>query len=416
MFSAGHPNACFAVAEAFQVGGHDIIFLRRESNKTWWDDVKKLEESSPKCIHIDDAKDIELVVEIGYLLTPLERSKFPKSVWYCRKPALFNDIEASIFACRVEGRDLEGISEIWVADIFNNSDDVTYLRTLYPSIPISLVPWLWSPTIVEAHRKQVDSPVWTQVKDHIPADTKWSLHITETNASNTSSCTLPIIMIESLKNMNKVEKIHVHNSENIEKSNFFLDNILKNCRIKDKKLVGRQRIIEWSSEPNSVILSHSRFVKFKLANLEAVWVGIPLVHNNSVLKELGCGLEKVYYEQNNILDAVNILDKLIESPKAITYLQDVERLNELRGKIIQRFSPEARAQEWLELLNVKKVNRKYFILFTDMWDQFNEAHNMFTLAFSKELQGLDIVGYSPNTLPLGVVPDIHIFGPFGSVW
>lgn len=417
MFSAGHPNSCIAVAEVFQLGNHDVVFLRKEMNKTWWDDVKELEKSVPPCIHVDDMKHIDLVIEIGFLLTPLERLKASKCVWYCRKSILFNDIEATIFACRPEGRNLEGIHEIWMADIFNSKDDLIYIQTLYPSIPATIVPWLWTSTIVETHRKEMSSPVWIQLKELTPLDKKWSLHITETNSSNTSSCTLPIIMLEVLDTIEKIEKIHIHNSENLANSKFFKENILDNCKVKNKNLVGRQRIIDWSNEFNSVILSHSRFVNLKMANLEAAWVGIPLIHNNSVLKELGCGLEHTYYENNNVHEAAHILEKVIDTPDSIPYLQDICVLTELRNKILYRFSPEANVEKWLALLSTRHISkRKYSILFTDMWDNFNESHNMFTLAFSKELEGVDIIGYSTRTLPVGLVQDIHIFGPFGSVW
>jgi GR25 family glycosyltransferase involved in LPS biosynthesis len=414
MFSAGHPNACLAVAEVFKIEGHNVIFLKKEIDKTWWDDVKSLESEFPPVVDIDNIEGFDLVIEIGFLLSPLQRSRISRTIWYCRKSAIFNDVEWSIFGCKPDGRDLEGLSDIWVADIFNSRDDIIYLKTLYPSVSITMVPWLWTPTIVEAHRKEINSPVWIQVKEQIPENIKWSLHITETNASNTSSCTLPILMLENIK-IENVEKIHVHNTENLENNKFFKENILNNCKVKDKKFVGRQRIIEWAGEPNSIILSHSRFVQLKLANLEAVWVGIPLVHNNIILKELGCGLELTYYENNKIQDAVNVFDKILSKPESISYLHSTDTLTELRNKILYKFSPEARSQEWLSFLSVKKVNRKYSILFTDMWDQFNEAHNMFTLAFSKEL-GIDVYGYSRMNIPVGLVPDIHIFGPFGSVW
>jgi GR25 family glycosyltransferase involved in LPS biosynthesis len=414
MFSAGHPNACLAVAEVFQIGENEVVFLKRERDKTWWDDVKSLESSFPKIVDIENIEGIDLVIEIGFLLSPLERSRISKTIWYCRKSIIFNDIESSVFGSKPDGRDLEGLSEIWVADIFNLQDDINYLKTLYPSIFIKMVPWVWTPTIVEAHRKEINSPVWVQVKETLTDDKKWSLHISETNASNTSSCTLPILMLENIK-IDNIEKIHVHNTNNLEDNQFFKENILNNCKVKNKKFVGRQRIVEWASEPNSIILSHSRFIQLKLANLEAVWVGIPLVHNNKILKELECGLELTYYENNKIEDAVRVFDRIISKYESIPYLHSVNALTELRNKILYKFSPEAHAQEWLSLLNVKKVNRKYSILFTDMWDQFNEAHNMFTLAFANELNVV-VDGYSTKTLPLGLVHDIHIFGPFGSVW
>ena len=426
MFSAGHPNSCLAIAEAFQVGGHEIVFLKRDSEKTWWDDVKALEADAPRCLSVESVNALDLVIEVAFFLTPAERTKFLKTVWYCRKPAIFQDLEATIFCCRPEGRNLEGLSEIWVADVFNTADDTIYLKSLY-SIPVRIVPWLWTPTIVEAHRNQKQSPVWKQVKDLVKKGTLWSVHITENNVTNTSSCTIPLVSLKECIDDDKIEKIHIHNTENIAESKFFKENILNNCSV-DVKLVGRQCIIDWSHEPMSIILAHSRFVSLKMANLEAVWVGIPVIHNNTVLRDFGCGLENTYYEGNGICAAASLLERTMSNVDTVGYLSNLESLTELRTKILYRFSPEARAKEWLRLLTSKsesepKVkpnaleNRKaYSILFTDMWDQFNPEYNMFILAFREELNGVDVCGYSLDTLPRNVKPDIHIFGPFGNRW
>jgi GR25 family glycosyltransferase involved in LPS biosynthesis len=51
-----------------------------------------------------------------------------------------------------------------------------------------------------------------------------------------------------------------------------------------------------------------------------------------------------------------------------------------------------------------------------MWDQFNPAYNMFILAFRESLPGIEVNGYSLETMPIGEKHDIHIFGPFGSKW
>lgn len=424
MFSAGHPNSCIAIAEAFQVGGHEVVFLKRDSEKTWWDDVKALESEAPKCLTIDTVSNLDLVIEVAFFLTPEERSRFARTVWYCRKPAVFQDLEATVFSCRTEGRNLEGLSEIWMADVFNGGDDLVYLKSLY-SVPVRTVPWLWSPTIVETHRKHMQSPVWKQVKDLLPSEqNKWSLHVTETNATNTSSCTIPLVTLKECITHSRIEKIHIHNTEHLTESRFFKENILNNCKV-DAKLVGRQRVIDWSHEPLSIILAHSRFSSLKQANLEAAWVGLPLIHNNTVLRDFGCGLEKTYYDTNKISDAAALVENTMRKVNEVPYLSNLESLTELRTKILYRFSPEARAKEWLALLSTKAESepvievterKTYRILFTDMWDQFNPAYNMFILAFKEELQGIDVCGYSLETLPKGINHDLHIFGPFGNSW
>lgn len=409
MFSAGHPNSCIAVCEAMQVGGHEIVFIKKD-DKLWWDDVLTM-GNNYTVESVDDISNLDLLIEVAFHPSSLQRAQMAKRVvWYCRKPALFTDMESTVFACRVEGRNLEGVSEIWLADLYNGQDDIEYLKTLYPSTRISMVPWLWSPTIVEAHRKEKNSPVWPQVIEH-SLEAEWSLHIMETNASNTSSCTLPLLMISGIK------KIAVHNTEILSKAKFFNENIVSNCSLPETVLfVGRQRVIDWSHEPKSLIVSHSRFIPLKQANLEAIWVGIPLVHNNEALGELGCGLEDMYYNANSIEGAKKVLNKFLDSSTKDNYMYKLDTLTELRKRILYKFSPEANASKWLDLIGdkveVKVVPKKrYTVLFTDMWVDFNPEHNMFTLALQDFLKDYEVVGTSVSGSH-----DVHIFGPFGSEW
>ncbi len=414
MFSAGHPNSCIAICEAMQVGGHDIVFIKKDNEKIWWDDLTCIAKDYSVVV-IDECLKVDLLIEVAFHPTPLQRAKLcKKAVWYCRKPALFTDMESTVFACRIDGRNLEGLSEIWVADIFNKTDDIEYLKMLYPSLYVTMVPWIWSPTIVETYRKEKQSPVWAQVIEHVKKEDEWSLHITETNISNTSSCTLPLLMMKG----SGITRVSVHNTEALSKSKFFNENILNNCSLPSSlQLVGRQRIIDWSHEPKSIIVSHSRFVKLKLANLEAAWVGIPIVHNNDALGELGCGLEELYYNANSIGSASKILKKVVEGYMKDTYMYNIDTLTELRKRILYKYSPEANATSWLSLLEKKvvktvvKPKNEYKVLFTDMWEGFNAEHNMFTLALQEFLKDYEVIGTSVKG-----GHDAHIFGPFGSDW
>lgn len=426
MFSAGHPNSCLSIGEALALGGHDIVFLRNESGKVWWDDGKSLEGKIGQCVYIDSIDTLDLVIEVGYFLSPLQRKRFPTCVWYCRKPALFTDLEATTYNCRNDGRDLEGISEVWLAELMNGNDDKIYLETLYPSLPIKSVPWLWTPSILEAYKKENDIPLWLEVNQAIQ-DKCWSLHICESNMSNTSSCTIPLVTFKQL-GKSKLSKVSIHNSEHIDKSKFFKENVLSHCSLTDisMNLLGRQRIADWSEEQGSIILSHSRFIQLKQANLESAWLGIPLVHNNSILRDLGCGLEESYYEGNGILEASEKVNYLINKNYTM------KELTERREKILRHFSPEANSCRWLEVVssvNTKKVSvplnvveeyrpekNAYRVLFTDMWAEFNVDYNTFTLALEAALDSVEVRGYSLETLPSGEKHDIHIFGPFGDSW
>jgi GR25 family glycosyltransferase involved in LPS biosynthesis len=421
LFSSGHPNACFAIAEVFHQ--HEVLFLHQQIDREWWDDVTDLKEGAPKRLLISDSfEPLDLVIELSFFLSPIQRKNITRySVWYNRKPGIFSDIEASVYGCRPEGRDLEGLSAIWLADIVTTEEDLVYFKTLYPTIPIDVLPWIWTPTIVEAHRKQTSSPVWLNSYMSSPDTTKWSIHISESNTSNTSSCTLPLVIIKHAIESRPfpVSNIYVHNTDILGKTVFFKENILENTCLSSTpySLVNRQRTIDWVYDPRSIVLSHNRFVSLRLGNLEAAWVGIPVIHNNDILRNLGHGLEKTYYKNNSVTGATNAIHKVVFETASIPYINSLDSLTELRNTILTQFYPEIHAEKWNGALNKlnpsinKKVKDTFTILFTDMWENFNESYNTFTLALDS--CGIKVQGFSLTTLPKDTIPDLTFFGPFG---
>jgi len=453
MFSSGQANASFAVAKIFETLGHEVVLIHRQENADWWDDLSEFKANAPKRYFIDNyiskEKPLDLLIEVAFNTTPIERPRLCKTcVWYCRKPILFSDLEFSVYAARPEGRNLEGVSAIWIADLYNNEEDIQYIKTLYPTVQVEVVPWIWTPDLVEAHRQTTQSPVWCQVHGIVAQDTPWTIHISETNMSNASSCTLPMVITRyaQLKKKLPVSKVMIHNSDFIKANKFFNENILRHCNVPDISFnfIGRQRVIDWVHEPNSVVLSHNRFIPLKMFNIEAAWVGIPLIHNNAALRDLGHGLDLLYYNGNSVQGAQAALHKVMFDLSSIKYCTSTDGLIELRRAILLKYHPQSQVSGWAaaftKLASATPIAATPFIakatlsapaavpssapastftvLFTDMWDQFNESYNMFLLALDNALtpQNVKVQGFSIKTLPTGQKPDLVILGPFGETW
>jgi GR25 family glycosyltransferase involved in LPS biosynthesis len=452
MFSSGQTNTCFAVAKVFESLGHDVVFIHRQENADWWDDTLEFKKNAPKCYFLESyivkEQPLDLLIEVAFNTTPNERPRLCKTcVWYCRKPILFSDLEFSVYAARPEGRNLEGVHAIWIADLYNNEDDIQYIKTLYPSIAVEVVPWIWTPDIIESHRQTTQSPVWSQVYDLVSKQTEWTIHVSETNMSNSSSCTLPMVITRyaQLKKKLPVSRVVIHNSDFIKTNKFFTENVVKHCNVPDISFnfIGRQRVIDWVHEPHSLILSHSRFIPLKMFNLEAAWVGIPVIHNNVALRDLGNGLDQLYYDGNSVRGAQTALHKVLFDLSGVSYCKHTEGLIELRKAILTKYHPQSQINGWgaalerlltrspmpietpskvIQLLPVRSViptvNSEFTVLFMNMWDQFNETYNMFLLALDTALRQQNVVvrGYSKSSLPTDVKPDLVIFGPFGDDW
>ena len=451
-FSAGSPQTALSAAEALRTKGHEVFFINVGDNKevTWWDDVKGI-SANWKSVHISDldaSSKYDLSIEIGsnYLKTK-ERAAFNKSVWLSRKPILYHDIEASLFPIDKPERNMDGISEIWLLRDHTTSDDVQYAELMF-RLPVKVLPYLWTPSVVEFHRQEGKAPVWQQVAQMDEAkDKPWSIHICETNASSASSCNIPLFIMREIKKKSGIplsQVIKIHNAESIKQSQFFRYNVLDHTfsDIKDMSgtFLGRQRVIDFVYDPMSIVISHFRFIEIRAYVLDCIWVGIPLVHNSKILRDLGGYVELGYYNDNCILEGKTAFERITKPANATT----IEQLIEMRKNIISRFTPlsDSLCNEWnnavltvpvltvaalplpvaalpLPVVISSPITQAPLIVgFIDMWSEFNPEYNQFILMLREMGKHLhkgarDVIGVDATKIDKF---DLLIFGPFGENW
>jgi GR25 family glycosyltransferase involved in LPS biosynthesis len=337
-------------------------------------------------------------------------------IWLNRKAPLFHDVEASLFP--VEGvRSLEGISEIWLISEYCSNDDVQYMEVLTRK-PVRLVPFIWTPMAVEIYRQETKAPVWQQVAGlQESAGLPWSIHICETNMSSSSSSAIPLLISrEAFKAGSFINKdIKIHNADNIKETKFFKENILAHAFSDidaSPQFMGRQRIVDWVYDPKSIVIAHSRFYKIRPYHFDCIWSGIPLIHNSEVICGLGEYVSKGFYADNEISQGFSALAAVISKPPSLDDLVAV------RQKILNEFSPlSPRIQKsWNHALaNAKEIvsSTELRVAFSDMWELFNPAYNMFTLMLEAAVPGRKVVGFALGNEQNA---DILIFGPFGETW
>ena len=446
MFSGGGASSVMSVAELFKVMGHDVTLINCNLTQEWWDDMTCFKGIYP-CVQLDKIQEpFDLVLEVANTLKDREvRQRVGKQcVWIVRKPILLNDIESSIFPVSLGKRSTDGLSAVWCLDQEVFDDELQYLETL-TRVPVQKVPFVWSPALVELYRKETGHPSWIQVAVAMTQQQQkvlpWSVHICETNNSASSSCTIPLVVLREAKLQKEffVQKYKLHNAQPVEHSEFFKQNVLAHCQIEDLsgEILGRQRVVDFALDPMSCIVSHMRFRRIRPYMLEAIWCGIPLIHNSSFLKELGCGYEEYAYDDNSILGAVKAMVQLqrdIATGKGMFHQGNHQAMQQI---ILQRMSPISSSvhQGWNAALQkltnlptppplspVQPVPSSPIlrVLFTDMWTDFNAEYNMFLLILQEGSKQLNpkpqIQGYTLETLPSGVHPNLVLFGPFGDAW
>lgn len=469
IFSGGGAASAFAVAETLRVMGHNVTLLNTNGSTEWWDDLPSLKAAFGHANVCDVKEPFDLVLEVATNLPDKEtRQRCGKHcVWVIRKPILLSDIENAIFPVSMGKRNLEGLTAVWCMDNQTTEDEMQYLETLARA-PVQKVPFVWTPSVVEVHRRESGHPSWTQI---VAAATQsfqkklpWSVHVCETNNSATSSCTIPLVILRETKRQNQfpMEKYHLHNAQHIEKSEFFRQNVFAHCQIQDLSGVfqGRQRVCDWALDPMSCLLAHGRFRMIRPYLLDALWCRIPLVHNSPLLRDLGEGYENYFYEDNSILGGAKALAALERDwvTKQGMFCEDNQ--NKIIQKILAAWSPVSVAVQegWRKAMgalpmiaaavspmpsatvaaqplpivaappvtvpvapaSASQEIHPLRVVFTDMWEGFNATYNMFLLILQEASKNLpykvDVTGYTADTLPSNQKPNILVFGPFGNQW
>lgn len=435
VFSCGSTNTSVALAELMKLLGHEVTLINFTAN-SWWDDclqVKKMFASVNRVdVNATDEKTpFDLILEVGsYTLKAEERKKFTKSsVWIIRKPFVLGEIESSIYPMSDLPRNMDGISETWLLSDVTSPDDVTALETLTRK-PVSILPFLWTPILAEVHYRSIEGKPWS-----VDPTKKLVVHMVDTNSTSSSNSTLPLVIMREAGRLHlPIESWKLHNGEGISNSKFFQENVLKHCIDTDisGECVGRQRCVDWTLDTNHIALAHIRFRNLRPVLIDLSWVGIPVVHNSPVLRDIGLGLDKFFYSENSVKEGAFAINNVVDMVKN-NFSTWSDNLIKRREEILKKWSPVSPFIRDKWLMNVNKFNSKaggsipvplsvapeFTILFCDMWDGFQADYNFFTLMLNEAGKQMippkSVKGYSQSTLN-GLKPSLIIFGPFGNTF
>ena len=397
LFMSGFNQTSIVLAELCVKLGFDTYFIDISSNDTNWWDYPRLDITLTR---LHNTTDLDLLIDIDGLVLPEYRERIAnKTVVFLRNFVQFAELDNAVYPEIAYVPRNYNVHEIWCWDILNPPETLASVQTLFPC-PIKTVPFIWSP-----------------IADHYTLNTFHSdevhVHIAE-KCTNTSSPILPLVAIREL---NAVCKVHMNR---IKDNRFLKENILTNIEIEkyNVEFEENEPYYKWGS--NSVLLSHSRFVPIRLGLLNAVWLGIPVVHNSPILKDLHPILEKTFYFGNNIKDMCRALKECNGT--------DVEGI---RKNIIVRWGIDTHILEWSSIFErykreIDKTDKtdkreteidkretdktETIIAFSDMWPGFNYNSNFLIDALRRKR---NVIGVEYNE---SIHPSILIFGPYSNNW
>ena len=410
LFYSGLNQTSLLLVELFTLLEVDVVLVDSSNSDTkWWPDYPMRVSTA----NLYETKQLDLLIDIDGLIHPDARdAASQKTIVFLRTFLQFTEMDASVYIeTPYVARSMKNVHEIWCWDLLNPEKTIPSIQTLFPC-PIRRVPFIWSPTVAD-HYSKSQSAVSTATQ------TTWRVHVAEKNKENTSSSIIPLVAIKELCHKKVLDATYlIHNMDVIKDNRFLKENVLDN--IESAKLplemAPKEPFHSWLTD-HSILFSHSRFTPLRIGLLNAVWMGLPVIHNSPVLRDLHPTLRKMFYVGNEISGICTAFSTFVGAPGSFcTALPDI------RSSILAHYNIFAHREEWKVIIDQTFVTPtsvcaplsidQLIVSFSDMWPGFNYDSNFITDALRNHL-GKPVRGcmYDPS-----VSPHLILCGPYSESW
>jgi len=219
---------------------------------------------------------------------------------------------------------------VWTSPHFSGT--LSYLSTLYDA-PARVSPYIWEPDFVETRLH------------HVGRVEKPSIYVMEPNISVLKNALIPMAVLENVFRSapDSFDKGYILNSMHFYQKELFLTNIAARF----SSLQGGNEKVYFSPRDSfsnvfkrpDILLGHQHECELNYLYNEALYTGVPLVHNSPAYKDLG-----YYYHENNVEEGAESLTGAINS-----YVPEEHRIQ--NETFLQSFSiRDTRVQEQHALL------------------------------------------------------------------
>jgi GR25 family glycosyltransferase involved in LPS biosynthesis len=444
-FSGSIPQVAVSLARAFQHAGHVVTLLRPDGDPDWFIDARAHATAVPPRTTLAShnaatAPVFDVLIEVGWSLTPDDRRKYAKHVFYfMHYPPVFYDIESSVYAWNTNARNLTNVGAVMTYDMYSKQD-VQYIELLAGK-PVVQIPYVWDGAPLDVYCQESAVPAWADsarqaesaVPANVPKTMAWCARIIESNFSNSSSCVVPLNIVSVLRTKGCAIRFGVHNAAQTAQSPFFQTNVAKNLLLPDISgaMIPRVRLPDLRREKTALI-AHQRFRPMKAFLLDALYLGIPMVHNCAGLRQYGA---PYFYELNQIQGAAEQWLQMMSDADAQTGFFAPRAAEVRKAALNARFSPSAVAPALQALIGgwltggvlprmqthdalLPRVRRpppaaaaaaaagELRVAFANMWDDFQPKHNafMYLLSWVGRMNNVRVVHDD-------VAPNVVFFGP-----
>lgn len=296
-------QASIFLYECIQSTGAEVFMLNTSHSESFAKRSNKFYSIS----QINDAKfpSIDVLIICGASLS-LDQQKSIKSKFSCKiilyQHYFVSAIHQENFA---HGKDLPCseplVDEIWVPE--HHSKSMQYVSLFYtPKASIKSVPYLWDSSFINAENKRE--------KLNFEAEEKKSIVIFEDNKYSFKTCLMPIMICEKANKLNPdaIDAVSALNTSSVKKNKSFMkfsEDLTLNKQNK-LHLSGAWNFSNAISKIGKYILSYQENNHLNYLFLEALYLGLPLIHNSEYIKEYGYYFNSMdlNWASNQVLNAL----------------------------------------------------------------------------------------------------------------
>lgn len=321
MFSNGCNQNVIMYYELFSLLGYDTYFLTHDSYINEFDKNPQDQEKRNICndkekyknykfINItNNNKDkFDCIFIIGthlddIIINKLKKDDKSKSIYIMLGKHYIFDVEYIIFDERASSILNVNFNEIWISPHFE--EHLEYYKIRFKNENIFVGPYFWSPNITKNYFEHKIQNTINEI----------NVAIMEPNLNYCKTCLIPISIAEKAHEL--INRTYVYNISH-KASNKFLCSIIPTFNLfKNKKisLESRKTLNNILDECN-VIITHQDSLELNYVYLEALYYGIPLIHNSDAIKDYG-----YYYPKSDVKIGAEQIENVLKNHNKLEYIK-----------------------------------------------------------------------------------------------
>ena len=205
------------------------------------------------------------------------------------------------------------VDEIWTLP--HHSKNITYLSTLYDNKNAKIVPYVWDSSFIDLQLTGNGYKSIHDFRNDFLSKPLECINIYEPNNTFCKTCLIPLsIAVEQRRHGHQpLKSCRIFCAEKIAKNNYFNEK----CRIlgilSSKEYYRFSRRLAFVSSLrnyglNSIVVSHQLNCELNNLYFDCLYLGIPLLHNSSMLSEYG-----YFYPDSDIKTAAERIDHIVRN-------------------------------------------------------------------------------------------------------